>query len=148
MIRLPLGLDHVTTSGLDPWEQVAGCEYAHELHPDGLRREPLRPLIVKQPEGTSFTVKGQEVSWQKWNFRVGFSQREGLVIHNVSYDGRQLFYRLAVSEMTVPYGDPRSPYHRKQAFDFGDVRAPLPYDSLFISLGRHRPDGKQVGTWL
>lgn len=30
-------------------------------------------------------------------------------------------YRINVSEMTVPYGDPRSPYHRKQAFDFGDV---------------------------
>ncbi|KAB8231698.1 copper amine oxidase [Aspergillus alliaceus] len=23
--------------------------------------------------------------------------------------------------MTVPYGDPRSPYHRKQAFDLGDL---------------------------
>ena len=27
--------------------------------------------------------------------------------------------------MTVPYGDPRSPYHRKQAFDLGDVGAGL-----------------------
>lgn len=25
--------------------------------------------------------------------------------------------------MTVPYGDPRSPYHRKQAFDLGDAGA-------------------------
>lgn len=121
MIRLPLGLDHETTSGLDAWEANTGCEYAHELHPDGLRKDALKPLMVKQPEGTSFQIDGQHVTWQKWSFRVGFSQREGVVIHNVTYDGRQLFYRLAVSEMTVPYGDPRSPYHRKQAFDFGDV---------------------------
>lgn len=25
--------------------------------------------------------------------------------------------------MTVPYGDPRPPFHRKQAFDFGDAGA-------------------------
>jgi len=36
------------------------------------------------------------------------------------YDGRSIFYRLSFSEMAVPYGDPRAPYHRKQAFDFGD----------------------------
>ena len=36
-----------------------------------------------QPEGPSFTVHGNEVSWQKWNFRVSFNYREGLVLHNV-----------------------------------------------------------------
>lgn len=130
MIRLPMGLDHKTSSGADPWEQVSGCEYAHELTTVGLREEKLKPLVVKQPEGTSFRVVGREVSWQKWNFRVGFNLREGMVIHNVSYDGRPLFYRLAVSEMTVPYGDPRSPYHRKQAFDFGDVGIGLTANKL------------------
>lgn len=29
-------------------------------------------------------------------------------------------YRLSISEMTVPYADPRGPFPRKQAFDFGD----------------------------
>lgn len=32
--------------------------------------------------------------------------------------------------MTVPYGDPRSPYHRKQAFDLGDVGAGLTANEL------------------
>jgi len=49
-------------------------------------------------------VNGNEVSWQKWKFRVGFNTREGMVIHNLNYDGRSVFYRLSVSEMTVPYG--------------------------------------------
>lgn len=31
-----------------------------------------------------------------------------------------LIHRVSMSEMTVPYSDPRSPYHRKQAFDLGD----------------------------
>jgi Cu2+-containing amine oxidase len=26
------------------------------------------------------------------------------VLHNVTYDGRNTFYRLSFSEMTVPYG--------------------------------------------
>lgn len=121
MIRLPMGIDHETSSGKDAWEEVTGCEYAHEMTAEGLRQDAMKPLIVKQPQGPSFSVDGHEVSWQKWQFRVAFSLREGLVIHNVRFDGRPLFYRLAVSEMTVPYGDPRAPYHRKQAFDFGDV---------------------------
>lgn len=121
IIRLPMGIDHTESSGKDPWEEVTGCEYAHELTAEGLRADELKPLIVKQPQGPSFVVEGHEVAWQKWQFRVGFNLREGLVIHNVRYDGRPLFYRLAVGEMTVPYGDPRTPYHRKQAFDFGDV---------------------------
>lgn len=121
IIRLPMGIDHVTSSGKDAWEEVSGCEYAHEMTAAGLRKDAMKPLIVKQPQGPSFSVEGHEVSWQKWQFRVGYNLREGLVIHNVRFDGRPLFYRLAVSEMTVPYGDPRAPYHRKQAFDFGDV---------------------------
>jgi primary-amine oxidase len=60
------------------------------------------------------------VEWQKWRFRVGFNPREGTTIHDVLYDGRSVFYRLALSEMTVPYGDPRPPFNRKQAFDLGD----------------------------
>ena len=43
------------------------------------------------------------------------------MFHDVHYDNRPLFYRLSLSEMTVPYGDPRPPYHRRQAFDAGDV---------------------------
>ena len=39
------------------------------------------------------------------------------------YDGRSLFYRLSLSEMCIPYADPRSPFHRKSAFDLGDAGA-------------------------
>jgi primary-amine oxidase len=102
-------LDHLRTS-----------EYVPELLPQGLRKD-LKPLNVIQPEGPSFVVKDDSlIEWQKWRFRVGFNPREGATIHDVWYNGRSLFYRLSISEMTVPYADPRSPFQRKQAFDFGD----------------------------
>lgn len=43
----------------------------------------LKPLNIVQPEGPSFQVHGNEISWQKWNMRVSFNYREGLVLHNV-----------------------------------------------------------------
>src|SRR5438132_4637749 len=58
--------------------------------PEGPRGD-LRPVEITQPQGTSFQVDGQEVRWQKWRFRVGFTPREGLVLHTVSYqDGERL----------------------------------------------------------
>lgn len=81
-------------------------EYVPELQPDGLRND-LKPLQVIQPEGASFKITGRLVEWQKWRFRVGWNYREGMVIHDVTYDGRRVFHRLSLSDMTVPYGDPR-----------------------------------------
>src|SRR5262249_17773732 len=87
-------------------------------------RKDLKPLKIAQPDGPSFEVKGHEVSWQKWRFRIGFTPREGLVLHTVSYnDGgkeRPVLYRASVCEMVVPYGDPGEQYYRKNAFDIGE----------------------------
>jgi len=51
-------------------------------------RTDLKPLDVIQPEGPSFTVKGNLVYWQNWSFRVGFTETEGLVLHQISYDDK------------------------------------------------------------
>ncbi|MBJ7599061.1 primary-amine oxidase [Candidatus Nephthysia bennettiae] len=87
-------------------------------------RQDLKPVEITQPEGTSFEVDGQEVRWQKWRFRVGFTPREGLVLHTVSYqDGdrlRPVLYRASLSEMFIPYGDPRPTHYRKNVFDMGE----------------------------
>ncbi|PYH93493.1 amine oxidase [Aspergillus ellipticus CBS 707.79] len=119
MDYLPGGEDAQTVE-TQPWKPVKAVQYAHDLQDTPLRTD-LKPYIVQQPEGPSFSVDGNFVYWQNWRFRVGFNNREGMVLYNVTYDHRNVFYRLAVSEMTVPYGDPRAPYHRKQAFDVGDV---------------------------
>jgi primary-amine oxidase len=99
---LPGGADGQTTE-TQPWAPVKAVQYAPELLDEPLRTD-LKPYIVQQPEGPSFSVDGNSVYWQKWRFRVGFNNREGLVLHNITYDNRNLFYRLNVSEMTVPYG--------------------------------------------
>ncbi|KAI0204088.1 copper amine oxidase [Astrocystis sublimbata] len=96
------------------------AEYVPELLDRPLRTD-LKPIDITQPEGASFKVHSDNlVEWQKWRFRLGFTPREGAVLHDVCYDGRPVLYRLSFSEMTVPYGDPRPPFQRKQAFDFGD----------------------------
>jgi primary-amine oxidase len=91
-------------------------------------RTDLKPLQVIQPEGASFKVSkagetGHTVEWQKWSFRIGFNAREGMVLYDVRYDSRPLFYRLSLSDMSIPYADPRHPFHKKQAFDLGDAGA-------------------------
>ncbi|KAL1631160.1 cytochrome c oxidase subunit 1 [Neofusicoccum ribis] len=127
---LPAGAD-ATTEPTRPWNPVKCIQYAHDLLDQPVRTD-LKPYIVRQPEGPSFTVNGQEVYWQKWRFRVGFNNRDGLLLYNITYDGRNTFYRLSMSEMTVPYGDPRKPYHRKQAFDAGDVGFGITANSLAL----------------
>jgi primary-amine oxidase len=101
-------------------DHCASAEYVPEMVAGGLRQD-VKPINITQPEGPSFKVTDESlVEWQKWSFRVSFNPREGAVLHDVHYDGRSILYRMSISEMTVPYGDARPPFHRKQAFDFGD----------------------------
>jgi primary-amine oxidase len=96
--------------------------YAREFIPQF--RDGLKPIEITQPQGPSFVVDGYQVSWQRWHLRVGFTPREGLVIYTVGYEDqgriRPILYRAALSEMVVPYGDPRPQHFRKNAFDLGE----------------------------
>ena len=83
-------------------------------------REDLKPIEITQPEGPSFTVDGHAVSWQKWQVRIGFTPREGLVLHQVSYAGRSIVHRASLVEMYVPYGDPAPTHRFKNVFDQGE----------------------------
>jgi len=90
----------------------------------GTMRTDLKPVEITQPEGPSFTVRGHEVAWQKWRFRIGFTPREGLVLYTISYEDqgriRPILYRAALAEMVVPYADPSPNQWRKNAFDVGE----------------------------
>jgi primary-amine oxidase len=87
-------------------------------------RTGLKPIEIHQPEGPSFELAGHELRWQKWRMRLGFTPREGLVLHTVGYqDGdreRPILYRASVVDMVVPYGDPRPTYFHRNAFDVGE----------------------------
>ncbi|KAF2640209.1 hypothetical protein P280DRAFT_469912 [Massarina eburnea CBS 473.64] len=127
---LPTGVDN-TLKPLGPYKVHPPNEYIHEHQ---TLRTDLKPLNVVQPEGASFSVTQEGTSnvlqWQKWKFRVGFNQREGMVLYDVRYDGRSLFYRLSLSDMNIPYADPRHPYHKKSAFDLGDAGAGIMANNL------------------
>lgn len=71
----------------------------------GAARTTLKPIEIIQPEGPSFAVSGSLVEWEKWAMRVSFNAREGLVLHDVSFEGRSVLSRASVPEMVVPYGD-------------------------------------------
>jgi hypothetical protein len=90
---------HAQTHNEGVIDHCRPSEYAPEFLKDKLRKD-LKPLNVIQPEGVSFTITdGYLIDWQKWRFRLGFNPREGATLHDVTYDGRQLFYRLSMSEM-------------------------------------------------
>jgi primary-amine oxidase len=90
----------------------------------GPSRGDLRPVEIHQPKGVSFEVDGWEVRWQKWKFRVGWTSREGLVLHTISYqDGerrRPVVYRASIAELVIPYADPRRFHAWRNAFDIGE----------------------------
>lgn len=128
--HLPTGKDNIVKEP-QPFQPRPANEYIPESQQ---LRTDLKPLNVVQPEGASFTVTEQGTShvveWQKWSFRVGFNQREGMVLYDVRYDGRSLFYRLSLSDMNIPYADPRHPFHKKSAFDLGDAGAGVMANNL------------------
>jgi primary-amine oxidase len=99
-------------------------EYVPRLVPGRRLRDDLRPYEVAQPQGASFRLDGNLLTWQRWSLRVGFNGREGLVLHTVGYeDGgrvRSVAHRMSFAEMVVPYRDPTTDHRRRTAFDIGE----------------------------
>jgi primary-amine oxidase len=133
--HLPLGAEPVTTRRTGPRKlgRPLEPEYDHSLQ-SFPARTTVKPLQVVQPEGASFTLKGRLIEWEQWRFRVGFNWREGMVLHDVTFAGPPVFFRLSLSEMFVPDGDPRDPLHRKGAFVLGNVGAGVTANDLAREL--------------
>ena len=87
-------------------------------------RTGLKPLVVQQPDGPSFTVDGRDVSWQGWRFRVDWSPREGLILDRIGYEQngvvRSIINRMSLSEIYVPYAIPDANWSWRSAFDIGE----------------------------
>jgi len=98
------------------------------------QRTDIKPLEITQPSGPSFTLLGRQLQWQNWSLVVGFNAREGLTIHDVRYMDkgrhRPILYRASLTEMVVPYGDPRPTQVRKNAFDVGEYGMGMCANSL------------------
>jgi len=95
-------------------------EYVPQHVPGLQQRVDLKPLEIRQPDGVSFRLDGNALSWQGWRLRLGFGYREGLVLHRVSYGGRSIAHRISFAEMVVPYRDPTPDHVRRTAYDIGE----------------------------
>jgi primary-amine oxidase len=108
-------------SGTADLPEVMG-EYLPTLIPTPLRE--VKPLHISQPDGVSFTLQGRLLTWQNWQLRLGFTYREGLVLHRVGFRDagrlRPIAHRLSFAEMVVPYRDPTTDHYRRTAFDIGE----------------------------
>ena len=102
----------------------------------GPLRQDLKPVEITQPEGTSFSVDDNEITWQKWRFRIVVDDTEGLVLHRVTYtqDGveRPIIDRASLAEMVVPYGDTRPSQTFKHALDSGEYGLGMTANSLTL----------------
>ncbi|HYG64352.1 MAG TPA: primary-amine oxidase [Thermoanaerobaculia bacterium] len=126
-------LVHGKVEVIDTWDGEPVPPESPEFDEERIReahglRAPLKPLQITQPDGPEFTTDGQEVRWQNWRFRWQMHPRSGLVLHQVRYvtkengkeKERSILYRGSLSEMAVPYGDPRASWAWRSAFDLGD----------------------------
>ncbi len=109
--------------------------------------EPPRQRPRRQPR---FQVHGNEVRWRHWRFRFSIHPRVGLVLHTVGYEDqgkvRPVLYRASLSEMVVPYGDPK--WIRWCPFDGGEYGMGV-YAKASLNPGRDAPrDATYFNAWL
>jgi primary-amine oxidase len=92
----------------------------------GPERTTLKPIEITQPEGVSFTIEDNVLSWQNWQVRLGFNSREGLTLHKLGFTDngtlRSIIDRASISEMVVPYGDPTPTHDWQNYFDVGEYQ--------------------------
>lgn len=111
----------------------------------GPDREDVKPIVITQPDGPSFSVDGDLLRWQNWSLRLGYDMREGLVLHQIGFastagtvDGngtagtrtngrddsapavRPIVHRASISEMLVSYADPGPIRFWQNYFDTGE----------------------------
>jgi primary-amine oxidase len=120
-------------------------------------RAALRPLEIRQPGGTSAVVRGNEVTWDRWTFRVGVDPRRGIEVHDVSFSdaGRQrpVLYSGSISEIIAPYGDPAfSTWYPRDEGDYGmgiysmssAADNDVPANTQFLSSTMHDHLGRPI----
>ncbi len=89
--------------------------------------DALKPISITQPEGPSFAVDGDTVTWANWSFSLGFDAREGLILRDLAFADpdqggavRPVIYRASIAEMVVPYADPSPTRYWQNYFDTGE----------------------------
>ncbi|KQZ83853.1 primary-amine oxidase [Pseudomonas sp. Root562] len=93
---------------------------------DGRGRQAVavKPLEIIEPEGKNYTISGNSIHWQNWDFHVRLDSRVGPILSTVTYDDkgkkRKIMYEGSLGGMIVPYGDPDVGWYFKAYLDSGD----------------------------
>jgi primary-amine oxidase len=136
---------HIEDSGIIPMPTASG---RFDSESQSTIRSDLKPLTITQPEGTSFEVKGNKISWQGFDVRASVHPVNGLVLHELSLRDRPILYRAALSEMVVPYGDSDPMHSWKHVLDASEYNMGTMINSLKLGcdcLGEiHYLDSHQV----
>jgi primary-amine oxidase len=114
-------------------------------------------VMITQPQGSSVSITGHEISWQNWRLRYGIDNREGLIIYDVKFvdEGkeRRVMYKGSMPEMVVPYGAPSLLQASYNFFDAGEYRlgqgiarplspgADAPENAAYMPAVLHRENG-------
>ena len=90
----------------------------------GPPRTTLKPMEITQPEGPSFTVEGDEVTWQNWQLASASTPARAWCCTSIASPTasgeRPIIYRASIAEMVVPYGDPSPTRFWTDYFDSGE----------------------------
>ena len=120
------------------------------------RTAELKPLVITQPKGASFSVKGNTVEWQNWKFQFRMDPRVGPIVSTVSFDDdgekRKIMYEGYIGGMMVPYGDPDPAWLYKIFMDAGEygiglsvrplnVGSDVPSNATFFGAAFNNTDG-------
>ncbi|MDX6042391.1 primary-amine oxidase [Scandinavium lactucae] len=84
----------------------------------------LKPLEITEPEGKNYTITGDMVHWQNWDFHLRLDSRVGPILSTVTFNDngtkRKIMYEGSLGGMIVPYGDPDVGWYFKAYLDSGD----------------------------
>ncbi|HLP91602.1 MAG TPA: primary-amine oxidase [Nostocaceae cyanobacterium] len=132
-------VDSLVDQGIIP---ISTENWDYDIKSLGKLHSLPKALKIIQPQGQTFTINQNEITWQDWKFRYLMHPREGLVLYLVSYkDGekyRPILYRGSLSEMVVPYGDPNPNWSFRNAFDVGEYNLGILANKM--ELGKDIPD--------
>ncbi|WP_373230072.1 primary-amine oxidase [Cohnella sp.] len=83
-----------------------------------------KPLEIIEPEGKNYTITGNTIHWQNWDFHLRLDSRVGPILSTVTYDDqgkkRKIMYEGSLGGMIVPYGDPDVGWYFKAYLDSGE----------------------------
>lgn len=117
---------------------------ARGRHSLAAEAQPVLRTRGEAPATTrEFTVDDSVVRWENWEFHIGWSTHDGLILSDVRYrdadNWRSVLYEGHLSELYVPYMDPTEGWYFRNYFDQGDYG--IGTTSSPLVKGADCPDG-------